>query len=351
MKKGLSSLAFLLLMVLTYVSISGCRNNVPEKEEIRALWLHPGLFNSNEDSARIQMNRLFSSYQEIGINNLFCYNTLKWQNGLIWDYLQALIDEGHKRNIKIHPIFYPGYDVRIEGEIKEHPEWLIKSIDSTIMPNLNLTMPAVKEYWLRKISEALKYDIDGIHLDYTRFPIDQKYSYDSITISAFRKIFGVSPLEVSHDCGNIFWCEWIRWNAAQITGLVGDIRHLLDNSGRKILLGADAFPESETSRVLIGQDWVKWAREGYIDILCPMLYTNDTSLYSTYLDKVISETGKYCTVCAGTGIITAENRITGQLLVSEIKIARKAGAGGVAFFSGNSFSKAFRDTLKATVFK
>jgi uncharacterized lipoprotein YddW (UPF0748 family) len=328
----------------------GCTSLISSGNEIRALWLHPGLFNKDLDSARIQMSELFDSYKEIGINNLFCYNTLKSQNGFGWDYLQALIDEGHKRGIKIHPIFYPGYDVRIEGEIKDHPEWLIRNMDSTLMPNLNLTLPAVREYWLRRISEALKYDIDGIHLDYTRFPIDQKYSYDSITIAAFKNIYGVSPLEISPDCGNLFWCEWIKWNADQITLLVGDIHKMLADSGKNLKLGADVFAERESAYVLIGQDWVRWAQEGLVDILCPMLYTNDLDLFSKYLKLAVKEVGNSCTVCPGIGIFTAENKITKDLLIKEINIAREAHAGGMSFFSGYSFSEEFRDTLKTTVF-
>ncbi|MCX6303054.1 MAG: family 10 glycosylhydrolase [Bacteroidia bacterium] len=349
MKKNLCT-AIIFISILINCFFSGCNSTKTSVEEIRAVWLHPGLFNKDHDTALIQMSDLFESYKETGINNLFCYNTLRTQNGFEWDYLQVLINEGHKRGIKIHPIFYPGYDVRIEGEIKEHPEWLIRNIDSTVMPNLNLTLPAVRAYWLRKISDALKYDIDGIHLDYTRFPIDQKYSYDSITIAAFKKESGVSPLEISPDCGNLYWCEWIQWNTDQITLLVSEIRKLLDKTGKDLLLGVDAFPDIETSRILIGQDWTRWAEEGLVDILCPMLYTNDTVLLSKYLNAIIDAVGSDCTVCPGIGIVTAENKITKELLVNEIKIVRNAGARGMAFFSGYSFSEEFRDTLKRTVF-
>lgn len=339
------------ILIVLSSSFSCCKPLRSRAKEIRALWLHPGLFSKNADSARIRITELFDSYSEIGINNLFCYNTLKRQNGLEWDYLQTLIDEGHRRGIKIHAIFCPGYNVRIEGEIKEHPEWLIKNMDSTEMPNLNPALPEVRDYWLRRISETLKYDIDGIHLDYTRFPVNQRYSYDSVTCAAFIKIYGVSPLEVSHDCGSITWCEWIRWNTGQVTLLVKKIRELLDNSGKDILLGADVFPDNETANILIGQDWVRWVREGYIDILCPMLYTNNTELFSRYLGNAMNIAGEKCTVCPGIGIVTAENRISNKLLISEITIAREKGANGFAFFSGYTFGKEFRDTLKATVFR
>jgi len=36
-----------------------------------------------------------------------------------------------------------------------------------------LANPEAREYLKRQIIEALKYDIDGIHLDYVRFQVNQ----------------------------------------------------------------------------------------------------------------------------------------------------------------------------------
>lgn len=347
MKTGNHSLkgVILLLSAIFLLCFSACKKTDTGNSEIRAVWIHPGLFSLNQDSAVTHMQQLFASYSEAGINNLFCYNTLKHQNSFDWDYLRVLTDLGHHQGIKIHPVFYPGYDVRMTGEIAAHPDWLIRNMDGTTLPNLNLTLPAVRDYWLRQISEALRYDIDGIHLDYTRFPINQKYSYDSVTIAAFKKVYGVSPLEISPDCGNLFWCEWINWNTGQITLLVKEIRHLLDGQDRKLLLGVDAFPDIETARVLIGQDWTRWAHDGLIDLVCPMLYTNDTVLFRKYLASVIEAVGNECITCPGIGIVTAENKITPALLSDELSVARNLGARGMAFFSGYSLNQEFMDVL------
>lgn len=198
----------------------GCRSSETANSEMRAVWLHPGVFNTDRDTALQEMKELFDSYKEAGINNLFCYNSLKDENGFQWDYLQTLIDESHKRGIMIHPMICPGYPVRKEGEIAEHPEWLVVNIDSTTSNQLNPALPEVRDYWLRRVSEVMQYEIDGIHLDYARFAIDHKYSYDSVTTGEFKKVYGSSPIDVSHNCGSMIWCEWIKWNGAQMTKLV-----------------------------------------------------------------------------------------------------------------------------------
>ena len=62
----------------------------------------------------------------------------------------------------------------LEGKIKKHPEWLIRGIKGEMYPNLNIANPDARKYLVKKVSKALKYDIDGIHLDYIRFPVNQR---------------------------------------------------------------------------------------------------------------------------------------------------------------------------------
>lgn len=338
-RRSVPAVTLVLLLLLAVALLTGCRDQTEPSAEKRAVWLHPGLFSASYDTAVTQMKELFSEYREAGINNLFCYNTLKGENSFKWDYLKTLTKIGHANGIMIHPVFCPGYPVRIEGEIAEHPEWLVVNIDGTASGNLNPALPEVRSYWLRRMAEAIQYDIDGIHLDYARFAIDQKYSYDSITCSDFKAVYGSSPKDVAHDCGSMIWCEWIRWNAARMTELVHDVRNLISASGKDLMLGVDVFPDFETAMVLIGQEWDEWASEGMVNLICPMLYTNDTTLFRKYLIKARETAAIKCQVWPGIGLRTSHNIITPELMVSEMAIAKEEGAEGVAFFSGYSLSK------------
>ncbi len=347
----MKKILFAIILFCGAVALGMPREGPPAGKEIRGIWLHPGLFDKQADVARDQIIRLFDSYKEIGINTLYCYNTLRDEHRFDWDYLQVLIDEGHKRGIRIHSIFCPGYEGSLSSEAKSHPEWLIQDRDGKRCNALNLALPEARDYWMRRMARALEYDIDGIHLDYIRFPVNQRYSYDSITCAAFKKEFGQSPLEGAQDDGSITWCEWINWNARQITAFVKETRELISRSGKKVLLGADVFPNPYTAKVLIGQDWESWAGTGLLDFICPMLYTNDLDLFREYVARAVKIAGKGYEVYPGIGVGTSHNKITKELLVREIEIAREEGADGVIFFSGNSFNQDFRDTLKATVFK
>jgi uncharacterized lipoprotein YddW (UPF0748 family) len=338
------------LLVLSMMLFQGCSEEAEKQPEFRGVWMHTGLFSLNQEKAVMQMDSLFSLYSEIGINNLFCYNSMPDENTFGWDYLGALIKKGHEKGIKIHPTFYPGYEINLETELLNHPSWLIRDMDGKFQPHFNLANPEVKKYWVDKITSVLKYDIDGIHLDYIRFPITQMYSYDSLTCESFKKEYGYTPLEVSHDCGSMIWCEWIKWNARQVTQLVTDIKKAISESGKQVLLGADVFPDMETADVLIAQNWEEWASTGLVDFISPMLYTNNTELFREYIKNAVSAAGDKCAVYPGIGVHTSHNVITKDLIINEVNITREEKTNGMVFFSGYSFNKEMRDTLKTTVF-
>jgi uncharacterized lipoprotein YddW (UPF0748 family) len=204
----------------------------------------------------------------------------------------------------VHPIFMPGHRVKLEGVIKQHPEWLLRGKKGEIYQNLNIAHMEVQDYILGEISEALKYDIDGIQLDYIRFQVNQGFSYDEANCNAFKKEFGISPLEIKNqNNGNMMWCEWIKWNSRQVTKFVRRIKNLIDESGKNIVLSADVFPDHEIAKVEIGQDWSLWANEELIDVYCPMQYTDNNDAFRRSVRMAVQlNKGKKGIVYAGIGV-------------------------------------------------
>ena len=340
----------MLFISISFIPITSFSQTVQQKEG-RAVWLHASIFEDEEIEATQQLEDLLDKYAEIGINNIFCFYTMMDQHQKKWNFLEVLLKESHERTIKIHSIFCPGQRVKLEGEIIEHPEWLIRGKKGEIYQNLNLANPEVREYIKRQVTEALKYDIDGIHLDYIRFQVNQGFSYDKATCEAFKKEFGYSPLDVHQDCGSMIWCEWIKWNAEQVTELVREIKEMINESGKNIVLGVDVFPDPETAKVLIGQDWELWAREGLVDIICPMQYTNDFDVFRKSVKRAVEATNGKCLIYPGIACHSSHNKNTPEGVVQEVIIAREEGADGVTFFSGTSLTDEFMDKLQSSVFK
>jgi uncharacterized lipoprotein YddW (UPF0748 family) len=142
MKKLLLGPLFFVMLSVALIIIQGCSDK-HRQSEFRGVWLHPGVFNQNRDKALVQMDSLFRIYQEIGINNLFCYNAGPDEKGFGWDYLGALIKAGHAKGLKIHPVFYPGYDINPDEELARHPSWLIYDMEGKVRPHFNIANPEV----------------------------------------------------------------------------------------------------------------------------------------------------------------------------------------------------------------
>ncbi|MEA1896363.1 MAG: family 10 glycosylhydrolase [Bacteroidota bacterium] len=349
-KSALALITGVLFLILTAIPVTLFSQQVQQKEG-RAVWLHSSIFEDDEKEATHQLEELLDKYADIGINNIFCFYTMMYQHHKNWDFLEVLLTEAHERNIKVHSIFCPGGGVKLEGEIKEHPEWLIRGKKEEIHTKLNLANPEARNYIKGQVKEALKYNIDGIHLDYIRFQINQGFSYDKATCEAFKKEFGYSPLDVHQDCGSMVWCEWIKWNAQQVTTLVREIKGIIDKSGKDVVLGVDVFPDPETAKILIGQDWELWAKEGLVDIICPMQYTNDLDLFRKSVKRAVKAVNGKCLIYPGIACHSSHNKNTPEGVVQEVIITREEGADGVTIFSGTSLTDEFIIKLKSSVFK
>jgi uncharacterized lipoprotein YddW (UPF0748 family) len=75
-------------------------------------------------------------------------------------------------------------------------------------------------------------------------------------------------------------------NTERVTLFVRDLRSALKAARPAARISAAVFPDAVNARVLIGQDWAAWAREGLVDALCPMLHSSDAGLFRNSLEAV-----------------------------------------------------------------
>jgi uncharacterized lipoprotein YddW (UPF0748 family) len=216
---------------------------------------------------------------------------------------------------------------------------------------LNPALPQARQYELSLMMEvATRYPVDWIHLDYIRFPsspTELYFSYDAQTRKLFKDYSGWDPLEVkAQDSGNIIWNEWLEWNRDQVTQFVRELKEALKTTGRTVKISAAVFPNGDNARVLIGQDWPKWAELGLVDMLCPMLYTNNTGFFEQLVRQAVGYGKGHCLVCPGIGIGTSHNQNTPEGMTEQRRICRELGADGVIYFSGSSLNERFLEKLR-----
>lgn len=330
---------------------------------ILGVWMHPGFFGSDKAAAVEKIRSTLDEYAKAGINTLVMLvkNTsghvyYASEIGVVdkawnWDFFGTFLAEARERNMEVHPWFCVFTESAVLGKVREHPEWLITSPKREMVGAVNPALPAVREYERSLMLEFVrKYEVDWVHLDYIRYPcepIEPYFSFDLETLRLFREGTGIDMAAVkARDTGNMAWNAWLRWNTDRVTVFVRELKAALRATGRQIKISAAVFPDAVNARVMIGQDWAAWAREGLVDMLNPMLYTNDAGRFKELAGEAVGIGKGRALVCPGIGIGTSHNQNTPQGMVEQMRISGSLGADGVVFFSSSSLAPPFLERLK-----
>jgi len=334
--------------------------------KILGVWVHPGQFGKEKIQASTNISTALAEYRRAGINTLLLL--VKDTSGRVyypsrlaamdpawtWDITGEIIGQATRMGMTIHAWFCVFPEGGLAGRVREHPEWLIRNPAGEFSPSLNPANREARSYAQSLILEFLDlYNaVTWVHLDYIRYPCDPQepyFSYDAATRRDFQAVAGQDPAAVkARDSGNPLWNRWIEWNRDQVTIFVRELRTALAKRPSPAKLSAAVFPDATIANVLIGQDWAAWAAEGLVDMLCPMLYTDDHAYFSELARRAAAAGQGRCLVCPGIGLQTSHNKNTPEGMRTEISESLKSGADGVIFFSGGSLTSEFLDKLAET---
>ncbi|MBN2410954.1 family 10 glycosylhydrolase [candidate division KSB1 bacterium] len=205
-----------------------------------------------------------------------------------WDPLRIAIDLAHAQGIECHAWInvFPGWrgqelPAPAQQLYNTHRDWfMMDEYGNSQQLNshyvwLSPTHPEVQEYLLKVCAEIYRnYDIDGLHLDYIRFP-GTGYSYDPLSLRLFKVQTGFSPAEQPF--------SWSNWRREAINSFISTLYNALKNHNPDIILSASVVGDYyRGSRVLL-QDSHGWLARGIIDVIYPMIYTTDNVLYKREL--------------------------------------------------------------------
>ncbi len=121
------------------------------------------------------------------------------------------------------------------------------------------------------------YDVDGIHFDYIRYPSIEGCYCDRCR-RAFEERLGHPvenwPADVL-DRESQTHVEWLEFRRANINRLVEAVAEGARAIRPDVKVSAAVFGHWPSARDSIGQDWVQWIENGWLDFVCPMDYIPD----------------------------------------------------------------------------
>jgi uncharacterized lipoprotein YddW (UPF0748 family) len=189
---------------------------------------------------------------------------------------------------------------------------------------------------------ARRYAVDGIHLDYARYPND-RFDYSRLAIREFRaSVRGRLPDATrrgldAQETDDLFAYpdglpdEWRQFRVAKMTALVTRLHAAIKRERPAALVSFAVNPDLQQAQLQRLQDWGAWVNDGLADVLCPMAYTTDASHFAEQITAVRQTAGTH-PVWAGIG----SYRLSAGETVDNIVTARRLGAAGIILFSYDS---------------
>ncbi len=195
--------------------------------------------------------------------------------------------------------------------------------------------------------------LDGIHLDYIRYPdvlpfvpgsrfgVGLDFGYGEATRARFQAETGLpAPFDESLANAN----RWDAWRRGKLTELVAMIGGAVHAVAPDLALSAAVWAYADRAYLALGQDWRGWLDADLIHFAVPMAYTLDDALLR-HLANAFAGVPSGDRIWLGLGSWLFEKKP--ERAVAQVEIVRAAGAGGDALFSWDSIAAApaLRDAL------
>ena len=270
-----------------------------------------------------------------------------------YDPLQFAIEETHRRGMELHAwiVTIPAFKTEAARKmgrrslLTTHPSLLHKHNDQYY---LDPGLPGTADYLSSLVREVVsRYDIDGIHFDYIRYPENAKTFPDDKT---FR----------THGKGK----AKPTWRRENITHIVRRLYREVKAVKPWVVMSCSPVGKYRDTRRYSSRGWNSfdavyqdaqgWLREGIQDALFPMMYFTGDHFYPFAVDWQEGSYGRY--VAPGLGIYflhPQEKDWSLSVITRELHYLRRNGLSGQAFFRSKFLTdntKGLYDYLQQTFY-
>jgi len=180
---------------------------------------------------------------------------------------------------------------------------------------------------------ARKYDVDGLHFDYIRYPGNDGCFCDGCR-RRFEKSVGATVAKWPGDVrySEKFREKWLDFRRKQITTVVEAVARQAKRIRPGIEISAAVFRNWPSDRDAVGQDWKLWCDKGYLDFVCPMDYTAFSSAFERMVTQQLPWAGKV-PCYPGIGLSVWPDQTDICKLIEQINVTRRLGTGGFTIFN------------------
>lgn len=264
---------------------------------------YPTLATADSTSLMAQADTIINNCANMGINNIFLQvrptgdafyksSIYPWSRYLTgvqgcapsndFDPLAYWIKQCHAKGIKLHAWVNP-YRITRENDgadtefaafpatnpAKQHPEWVVKHENNYYF---NPGIPEVRQMVINGVMEIVNnYEVDGIHFDDYFYPQESNQAFNDDATFA------------QYGAGYSSKAQWRRDNVNQ---LVSVLKPTIQSVKPNVVFGISpsgiwcnstttsegSLTNGMESYTQLFADTRKWAKEGWVDYICPQIY-------------------------------------------------------------------------------
>ena len=252
------------------------------------------------------------------------------------DQLAACLEAARPLGLRVHAWLIAfsttqasAHRMTVFGERK----WLLLDTAGKTTPWLDPANQEVRDMLVQASRELFeRYAIDGLHLDFARYA----NFHESLGPDTRRRF------ELSRGAAVTGWPEaarknpafgeLVRWRAAQVTALVADVRRIQRQTAPGRWVTAAVFGKHPSCVEAVGQDWESWIRQGYVDYVLPMNYTESANFFGELVASQTRTPRLARHIVGGIGVTASESRLDAAMVIDQVNALREGQAAGFALF-------------------
>mgnify|MGYP000091330167 CR=1 FL=1 len=244
------------------------------------------------------------------------------------DQLRAFTTAAHQQGLQAHPwkicwklnTRLPAFKEKMRREGR-----LMQDANGKDIPWLSFSHPDNVQFEIDTLLEMARHaPIDGIHLDYMRYP-GREADYGPAARAAFEKKAGRRfknwPREVLTPGG--LKVEYQLFRQQELHKAMQQISAALRSEFPKLKLSVavwGAWPDCADAQ---GQDWPVWAKYGWVDWIIPMNYTDNPDQFAGWLDMQRSQPGVAERLLPGIGLISSNAELSPAEVLTQLDLIKE----------------------------
>jgi uncharacterized lipoprotein YddW (UPF0748 family) len=367
--------------------------------ELRGVWVETEQFSPDPPTGKKQVRNTVQRLADARLNLLLAWATSGFLVGLTnpryakahpaarWDALGYLVQEAGAKGLPVH-LWYSFTDYRatdspdFDPEVGGNPDWAAIRIDE-LLPDYPTSGGAERaslwERFLKKAqwemdrlsvplsSQNRKHDVCPQHAGARQWQLRLLEG----VLKRYPRLAGVHIEEPGYDYPGNCLCILCRGIFHQLYGekleehldsleaqdfrclgtsaFVAELYQLIRRNHPRLYFSANGGYDWRRERRLLGRDWARWVRMGWLDYYAAQVYTPNAEDFRQRLSMVVKDVGRDGPVAAGVGIRWSghpNNNIPNETVLKEIQLAREIGASGQVLFHAGVIDQGLVEVLR-----